>query len=116
MPATKRIGNPRESLTEELRLEMNTRIGARLKSIRMEHNRQFPNDSVTQESLAHTIGVSVATMNKFERGLTGAQLPMLVLIAEFWGMSVQDMLGGIPSPTIEETFNAPRIKRILGAL
>ena len=43
-----RTGNPRESLTEEFRIEMNVRIGRRLRSIREEHNRQYPEAKVTQ--------------------------------------------------------------------
>lgn len=109
----KREGNPRESLTEELRLIMNERIGDCLFSIRHEHNLKYPDNFISQEALARTADVAVATMNKIERGLTGAQLKTLIKIATFWEMSVQDMLADIPTPTIEETFDAPRIRRIL---
>lgn len=113
MPAKKRTGNPRESVTEELKLEMNERIGPRLSSIRKEHNRQYPDDYVTQAALAYAVGVTLNTMIRIEGGKTSAQAPTLKRIASYWGMSMEAMLGGIPSPTIEEILNAPRIKKIL---
>lgn len=109
----KRIGNPRESLSEEFRLMMDERIGHRLRHIRMMHNSKYPDNFVSQEALARTVGVAVATMNKVERGLTGSQVPTLMKIAAFWGMNVQDMLKDIPEPTLTEVFDSPRIQRIL---
>ena len=109
----KQIGNPRNSVTEQQMRMSNKRIGLRLRSIRDEHKRQNPEDYVTQEALAHEVGVSLNTMIRIEGGKTSAQADSLKRIANFWGMSVGDIFRDIPVPTYEEALNAPRIKKIL---
>lgn len=113
MPPRKRKGNPRETLQDEQVLIMDERIGNHLRHIREAHNFKYPNDFISQETLAHEVGISFNTYNRIENGKTSAQLPTLMKLAAFWKMSVQEMLANISSPTLEEAFNSRRIKRIL---
>lgn len=93
--------NPRNTLSDRFRISMNRRIGRRLRAIRDKHNANNPDDFISQDTLAHAVGVKFAAINQAERGAVGVQIPTLEAIAKFWGMSLEEMLEGIETPTVD---------------
>ena len=65
---------------------MNIYFGENLKNYRLKRN-------LTQEKLAEFLGVSFQTISKWEHGDTYPDITILPDIAEFFGVSVDEMLG-----------------------
>ncbi len=65
---------------------MNICFGEKLKELRIANN-------LTQEKLANHLGVSFQTISKWERGDSYPDINMLPIIAEFFEISIDDLLG-----------------------
>lgn len=65
---------------------MNIYFGETLKELRLKHN-------LTQEKLSEFLGVSFQTVSKWERGDTYPDITLLPVIAEFFKVSVDELLG-----------------------
>lgn len=102
--------NPRNTLSDRYRISMNKRIGRRLRAIRDKHNGKYPDNFISQDTLAHAIGIKVAAMNQAECGAVGVQMPTLEAIADYWDMSLDEMLEGIEAPTIEMVLGSKKRK------
>ena len=63
------------------------KIGAFLKTLRKEKN-------LTQEQLAEQLGVSGRTVSRWETGSNMPDISLLVEIAEFYGISVTELIDG----------------------
>ncbi|MBE6755512.1 MAG: helix-turn-helix transcriptional regulator [Ruminococcaceae bacterium] len=65
---------------------MNIYLGENLKNLRRKRN-------LTQEKLAEFLGVSFQAVSKWERGDTYPDISMLPEIADFFKISVDELLG-----------------------
>ena len=65
---------------------MELRIHENIKRLRKEH-------SMTQEQLAEALGVTVGAVYKWENGLSTPEIRLLVELADFFGVSVDYLLG-----------------------
>ena len=65
---------------------MNLSIGINIKRIRLERN-------LTQEEIANHIGVSAQSVSKWERGEGYPDIELLPSLANYLGISVDDLLG-----------------------
>lgn len=63
------------------------KIGAFLKELRKEKN-------ITQEKLAEEFGVSGRTVSRWETGSNMPDLDLLILIADFYGVEIREILDG----------------------
>lgn len=74
--------------------KMNIYFGETLKKLRLKQN-------LTQEKLSDFLGVSFQTISKWERGDTYPDIALLPIIAQFFKVSVDELLG-INKATDEE--------------
>lgn len=65
---------------------MNIYIGENIKRLRQ--GRQ-----ITQEQLSVSMGVSCAAVSKWERGETLPDISLLPLLAQFFGVSIDELMG-----------------------
>jgi len=65
---------------------MKIQIGENIKRLRRDRN-------ITQEALAEILGVSCAAVSKWERGDTYPDITLIFPLADFFGVSVDDLLG-----------------------
>ena len=79
---------------------MKIQIGENIKRFRPENN-------ITQEALAEILGVSCAAVSKWEVGDTYPDITLIFPLADFFGASVDELLGYNSARTeaeIEEIF------------
>ncbi len=79
---------------------MNIYFGETLKDLRLKQN-------LTQEKLSDFLGVSFQTVSKWERGETYPDITMLPTIAQFFKVSIDELLG------INKSENEEELKRLL---
>lgn len=79
---------------------MNIYFGKNLKSLRRERN-------LTQENVADILGVSFQSVSKWERGESYPDITMLPVIASFFKVSVDDLLG------VNEAENEEKIEKYI---
>lgn len=79
---------------------MNIYFGKNLKNLRRERN-------LTQENVADILGVSFQSVSKWERGESYPDITMLPVIASFFKVSVDDLLG------VNEAENEEKIQQYL---
>ena len=65
---------------------MNLLIGENIKRIRRERN-------LTQEEVATHLGISFQSISKWERGDGYPDITMLPVLSDYFGISVDDLLG-----------------------
>lgn len=79
---------------------MTVYIGENIKRLRREHN-------LTQESLAEFLGVTFQSISKWERGEAYPDITLLPAIADFFKVSVDELLG------VDKAQDEQEIKRLL---
>ena len=65
---------------------MNIYIGANIKRLRSERQ-------ITQERLSAAMGVSCAAVSKWERGETLPDISLLPLLADYFAVSIDELMG-----------------------
>lgn len=70
-------------------------IGERLAKLRLAHHR------TSQEALAHLAGVTRNTIISWESGATMPRVDQAWVIAELFGITVDDLIGFVNQPTAE---------------
>ena len=74
---------------------MNFDFGNRIKSLRLSR-------SMTQEQLAQKLGVSAQAVSRWETGATYPDITMLPMIADFFDVSMDYIMGRTENPEINK--------------
>jgi transcriptional regulator with XRE-family HTH domain len=77
---------------------MNVELGKKIKALRMER-------SMTQETLAETLGVSPQAVSKWENGVTAPDIGMLPAISITFGVTIDDLFSLTDDENLERVGN-----------
>ncbi len=81
-------------------------IGMNIKTLRLERG-------MSRVAAARACGVSISHFNALERGQRMPSIAMAVKMSQVFGVSMQRLVFGPPSPTAGQEFVIQRIKRYL---
>lgn len=79
---------------------MNESIGSIIMRLRKEHG-------MTQEQLANALGITFQAVSKWENGISSPDISTLPLLADLFGVSIDQLLGRDVLPEAEERMTAP---------
>lgn len=71
---------------------------------------------IRQKDLGRMLGVSAVAVSKWERGMSQPDIETLSVLADFFGVSIDDLCDHQPSVTCHENRNATVMTRAFGRM
>lgn len=105
----KKPHNTKNTLSGHMQTAVSIAVGERLRAVRNTYNmgrKTYRDGYVSQTAIARHIGVEYRVINGAEQGHTAPVMDTLEAIADFWNISIQELLEDITLPTIHQLLDS----------